>query len=477
MASTGGVGTVVPSLRAFAGSSVRADRRTARRGAGSRTNLLRGPVVPHGTSERGSVTARRCLGCAAWSRVPTAVLAGLTLVVGFAVAQATGVRALGGAVLLAGVAWCVVRARSAGWWRLTLVVLTGLVCFVASHLLAPHLGAWPSVVLVALVLAAVTYALVDRPRPGRWPRRPESVADVGQDGPMTPPRLLRARDARRRPGGRPRPRPEREARRAGPDRDVRRVRPRTRRRPPWRSGCRTVLVTALGDGAGRATWCATGCAPPGSRSSTCSRASPGRPPSRRVLVTRSTGERAVVSVNATARRGPGRDAVGGGRRRRVRRPCSSTGTTSRRRRGARPRRARARPARRRQLEARVWSGCSRTSTTPSSRATSRCPGGPLDGATSWTRRRPRAADRRALGRRRPGPGPGQRAARRAVRGGCRRTSRPSDVVDTLGAGDVLHGAIAASLARGRRDRRRDPRRGAAGVRVGPPPGALGWVGR
>ena len=37
------------------------------------------------------------------SRVPTAVLAGLTLVVGFAVAQATGVRALGGAVLLAGV--------------------------------------------------------------------------------------------------------------------------------------------------------------------------------------------------------------------------------------------------------------------------------------------------------------------------------------------------------------------------------------
>jgi hypothetical protein len=98
------------------------------------------------------------------ARVPTAVLAGLTLVVGFAVAQVTDVRSLGGAVLLAGVSWCVVRARSAGWWRLTLVVLAGLVCFVASHLLAPHLGAWPSVVLVALVLAGVTFVLVDRPR-------------------------------------------------------------------------------------------------------------------------------------------------------------------------------------------------------------------------------------------------------------------------------------------------------------------------
>ena len=66
---------------------------------------------------------------------------------------------------------------------MTLVVLTGAVCFVASHLLAPHLGAWPSVVLVALVLAAVTYALVDRPRPGRWPRRPEPVGSSARMSP------------------------------------------------------------------------------------------------------------------------------------------------------------------------------------------------------------------------------------------------------------------------------------------------------
>lgn len=97
------------------------------------------------------------------SAIPTSVIAALTLVVGFAVAQATGVRALGGVVLLAGVAWCAVRAwRPAGPARTVVVVLVGAVCFVASHLLAPHLGAWPSVVLVAVVLGATTHALVDR---------------------------------------------------------------------------------------------------------------------------------------------------------------------------------------------------------------------------------------------------------------------------------------------------------------------------
>ena len=59
------------------------------------------------------------------SSIPTAVIAALTLVVGFAVADLTGVRALGGVVLVAGVAWCVVIA--------------------------------------ALVLGVATFALVDRP--------------------------------------------------------------------------------------------------------------------------------------------------------------------------------------------------------------------------------------------------------------------------------------------------------------------------
>ncbi|RMI06891.1 hypothetical protein [Cellulomonas triticagri] len=99
--------------------------------------------------------------------VPTAVLAALTLVVAFAVAQGTGVRALGGVVLVAGVVWCGWRALPAsGVLRVGAVVALGAVCFVASHLLAGALGAWPSVLLVAAVLAVGTWVLVDR-RPSR----------------------------------------------------------------------------------------------------------------------------------------------------------------------------------------------------------------------------------------------------------------------------------------------------------------------
>ena len=96
------------------------------------------------------------------SRIPTAVLAAVTLVVAFAVAQLTDVRALGGVVLVAGVVWCAVRARSAGWLRIAAVVAVGAVCFVGSHLLADPLGAWPAVAVAALVLGTATYLLVDR---------------------------------------------------------------------------------------------------------------------------------------------------------------------------------------------------------------------------------------------------------------------------------------------------------------------------
>ena len=97
------------------------------------------------------------------SRLPTAVIAALTLVVGFAVADLTGVRALGGVVLVAGVVWCMVRARSAGWLRVAAVVLVGAVCFAFSHPLGGVIGAWPAVVIAALVLGVATFALVDRP--------------------------------------------------------------------------------------------------------------------------------------------------------------------------------------------------------------------------------------------------------------------------------------------------------------------------
>lgn len=101
-------------------------------------------------------------------RLPTAVIAGTSLVVGFAAARATGLPAAGAVVVLAAVVWCLVReVRRTAWWRLVVVVLTGVGCFVLSHALAGALTAWGAVATAAVVLGVVTWVLVDRP--GRSP--------------------------------------------------------------------------------------------------------------------------------------------------------------------------------------------------------------------------------------------------------------------------------------------------------------------
>lgn len=96
----------------------------------------------------------------------TALVAALSLVAGFGVAQLTGVRALGGLVLVAAVAWCALRWRRRSTGVAVALVLLYLAAFVASHLLADVLGAWPSVLLVAAVVGlAARRAAPDRPRP------------------------------------------------------------------------------------------------------------------------------------------------------------------------------------------------------------------------------------------------------------------------------------------------------------------------
>jgi hypothetical protein len=95
---------------------------------------------------------------------PTAPVAAGSLVAGFAVAAGTGVRPLGGLVLLAGTTWCArewTRRRGAG----IAAALVGLeaACFVGSHLLAGPLGAWPSVAVVAAAAGAGAWTLADRP--------------------------------------------------------------------------------------------------------------------------------------------------------------------------------------------------------------------------------------------------------------------------------------------------------------------------
>jgi len=93
---------------------------------------------------------------------PTWPVAAGSLVLGFAVAQATGVRPLGGIVLLAGAGWCALRWREkVGTGRAAGLVALYLAAFVGSHLLAGPIGAWPSVAVVAAVVAAGSYAVAD----------------------------------------------------------------------------------------------------------------------------------------------------------------------------------------------------------------------------------------------------------------------------------------------------------------------------
>ena len=98
---------------------------------------------------------------------PTAVLVAVGLAAGFGVAQATGVRALGGALFFgagAAAAWL--------WWRrrgaaIALALAAAYVAaFVLAHVLAIGVGmpAWLAVSLVTLASAGVTFWVADGPR-------------------------------------------------------------------------------------------------------------------------------------------------------------------------------------------------------------------------------------------------------------------------------------------------------------------------
>jgi hypothetical protein len=100
-------------------------------------------------------------------RVPTAPVAATGLIGGFAVAVATGSRPLGGAVIaVLGVGCIAVWLHRDG--RPTAIKLTviGLLAFAISHLLGLVIGAWPSVIVVSAVTAALCWRLSDSRRPG-----------------------------------------------------------------------------------------------------------------------------------------------------------------------------------------------------------------------------------------------------------------------------------------------------------------------
>ena len=85
-----------------------------------------------------------------------------SLLLGFAVAQATGERPLGGLVLIAGCGWCALRwLRAAGAARTAALVVVYLGAFVLAHVVADTLGAWPSVLLAAAVTGVAVHTLAD----------------------------------------------------------------------------------------------------------------------------------------------------------------------------------------------------------------------------------------------------------------------------------------------------------------------------
>src|SRR5215217_1596462 len=101
------------------------------------------------------------------TRFPSAVLVAVGLAAGFAIAQGTGIRALGGAVFALGglgAAWLWVQRR--GWAVALGLGALYVGAFVLAHVLALGVGmaAWLAVSLVTLAAAGVTYGVVDRPR-------------------------------------------------------------------------------------------------------------------------------------------------------------------------------------------------------------------------------------------------------------------------------------------------------------------------
>ena len=87
-----------------------------------------------------------------------------SLIVGFGVAQATGVRPLGGIVLALGAGWCALRwRRSVGTARAVALVGVYLAAFVASHLIADTVGTWGAVFLVSALVGIAVALVADLP--------------------------------------------------------------------------------------------------------------------------------------------------------------------------------------------------------------------------------------------------------------------------------------------------------------------------
>lgn len=90
-----------------------------------------------------------------------ALVAFASLVIGFAVAQSTGVRWLGAVVLVLGGLFCLLAILPVeGAVPSIVLAVVYIAAFAVSHPLGHVIGTWPSVLLVATITAVVAYALI-----------------------------------------------------------------------------------------------------------------------------------------------------------------------------------------------------------------------------------------------------------------------------------------------------------------------------
>jgi hypothetical protein len=94
-------------------------------------------------------------------RAAIPLVAAATFLAGFGVAELTGVRAIGGLVLLAGGIWCGRASLSLVGPRKTIALLSiAAALFVVSHPLGEAIGAWPAVAASAAAAAVAAAALL-----------------------------------------------------------------------------------------------------------------------------------------------------------------------------------------------------------------------------------------------------------------------------------------------------------------------------
>jgi hypothetical protein len=87
-----------------------------------------------------------------------------SLLLGFGVAQASGVRPLGGLVLIAAAGWCAMRwRRTAGTGRTAALLVVYFAAFAGSHVIADTVGAWGAVLIAAAIVGLAAWALADGP--------------------------------------------------------------------------------------------------------------------------------------------------------------------------------------------------------------------------------------------------------------------------------------------------------------------------